>query len=49
MLNATPAVYRPLYAIYPGRAHERETVGRQIEETIALLQGLGRAPTDLGV
>jgi len=49
MLNATPEEYRRLYTIYPNRAHDEEPLSRQIEETIFLLQSLGRAPTDLGV
>jgi biotin synthase len=49
MLNVTPLEYRGFYSIYPNRAHESETVQAQIDETIALLKGLGRAPTDLGV
>ena len=49
MLNVTPLEYRGLYSIYPNRAHEHETVQAQINDTIALLKGLGRAPTDLGI
>jgi len=49
MLNVTPLKYRSLYSIYPHRAHEQESIGAQIKETIALLQSLGRAPTDLSV
>jgi biotin synthase len=49
MLNVTPIKYRTLYAIYPQRAHEQESIGLQIKETIALLKSLGRAPTDLSV
>jgi biotin synthase len=49
MLNATPLKYRPLYAIYPNRAHEQEPIGLQIEQTIALLKSMGRAPTDLSI
>ncbi|MFA5157392.1 MAG: radical SAM protein [Candidatus Omnitrophota bacterium] len=47
MLNVTPLKYRPLYAIYPNRAHEQEPISLQIEQTIALLKSMGRAPTDL--
>ena len=49
MLNVTPLEYRGFYTIYPNRAHEFETIEMQIEQTISLLKGLGRAPTDLGV
>jgi biotin synthase len=49
MLNVTPLKYRPLYSLYPNRAHEAEEVSIQIEHTIALLRDLGRAPTDLSV
>ena len=49
MLNVTPMQYRRLYSIYPNRAHEDEELPRQIDETIALLRSLGRAPTDLGI
>ncbi len=49
MLNATPLRYRPLYALYPDRAHAQESLPQQIAETLALLKKLGRAPTDLGL
>lgn len=49
MLNVTPLEYRGFYSIYPNRAHEKETVQAQIDDTIELLKGLGRAPTDLGI
>lgn len=49
MLNVTPLEYRGFYSIYPNRAHEKETVQVQIDDTISLLKSLGRAPTDLGV
>jgi len=48
MLNVTPLRYRPAYAIYAGRAHAEETITSQIRGAVALLQRLGRAPTDLG-
>ena len=48
MLNVTPLEYREKYAIYPDRAGKSEPVRTQIDETIALLGSLGRAPTDLG-
>uniref|UniRef100_A0A7V3YM43 [FeFe] hydrogenase H-cluster radical SAM maturase HydE n=1 Tax=Candidatus Caldatribacterium californiense TaxID=1454726 RepID=A0A7V3YM43_9BACT len=49
MLNVTPLRFRPHYALYPGRAHEEETVQEQIAQTLRLLRSLGRAPMDLGV
>jgi biotin synthase len=49
MLNATPQEKRALYEIYPGRAHQDDPLGEQIRATIALLEGIGRAPTDLSV
>ncbi|MBU2540799.1 MAG: HypC/HybG/HupF family hydrogenase formation chaperone [Candidatus Omnitrophica bacterium] len=49
MLNVTPIKYRKQYSIYPNRAYDKEEITTQIKETIALLQSLGRAPTDLGV
>lgn len=49
MLNVTPLDRRALYEIYPGRAHRDDAIGEQITETIALLEGLGRAPTDLSI
>ncbi|MEI6438499.1 MAG: radical SAM protein [Candidatus Omnitrophota bacterium] len=49
MLNVTPLEHRSLYEIYPGRAHQDDPVGEQIEGTIALLGSIGRAPTDLSV
>ncbi|MFC1809498.1 radical SAM protein [Candidatus Omnitrophota bacterium] len=48
MLNVTPLSYREHYAIYPNRAYEHDVIEKQIDETIALLHSLGRAPTDLG-
>jgi biotin synthase len=49
MLNATPLSYRKFYSLYPNRAHESETIVKQIDDTIKLLMTLGRAPTDLSV
>ena len=49
MLNVTPLERRALYEIYPGRAHQDDAIDEQITETIALLEGLGRAPTDLSI
>jgi len=49
MLNLTPLKYRAHYAIYPNKAYSGVEVGEQIRQTISLLKGLGRAPTDLGV
>jgi biotin synthase len=49
MLNVTPIEKRALYNIYPGRAHQDDAIDAQIQETIKMLEGLGRAPTDLSV
>ncbi|MFH0917817.1 MAG: radical SAM protein [Candidatus Omnitrophota bacterium] len=49
MLNVTPLEYRPLYNIYPARAHESESITDQINDTIGLLMSLGRSPTDLSI
>ena len=49
MLNVTPVEKRALYNIYPGRAHQDDTIDTQVQETIKMLEGLGRAPTDLSV
>ncbi|WP_427365718.1 radical SAM protein [Candidatus Caldatribacterium saccharofermentans] len=49
MLNVTPLKFRPYYTLYPGRAHEGETIREQVEQTLHLLRSLGRAPMDLGV
>jgi biotin synthase len=49
MLNVTPLTYRKFYSIYPNRAHESESIEIQINGTIALLESLGRAPTDLSI
>ena len=49
MLNLTPLKYRNLYSLYPRRAHEGEEITVQIEETLALLRSIGRAPADLGI
>lgn len=48
MINITPLEYRKLYSIYPNRAHESETIAKQIAEVVSLLKSIGRAPTDLG-
>ncbi|MBF0485051.1 MAG: [FeFe] hydrogenase H-cluster radical SAM maturase HydE [Candidatus Omnitrophica bacterium] len=49
MLNVTPVAQRALYEIYLNRAHQDDPLGEQVEATKALLQGIGRAPTDLSV
>lgn len=49
MLNVTPAKYSQNYIIYPNRAHSGEGLQEQIDTTLSILRGLGRAPTDLGV
>ncbi|MEA3493892.1 MAG: radical SAM protein [Candidatus Margulisiibacteriota bacterium] len=49
MLNVTPDKFKPNYEIYPNRAHAAESIQQQIETTLAILRGMGRAPTDLGV
>lgn len=49
MLNVTPLEYRPFYNIYPARAHEKESIEVQINDTIGLLMSLGRSPTDLSI
>ncbi len=49
MLNVTPLERRALYEIYPGRAHQDDAIQTQITDTITLLEGLGRAPTDLSI
>lgn len=49
MLNMTPLKYRSLYSIYPNRAHEKESMEKQINDAISLLSSIGRAPTDLSI
>jgi len=49
MLNVTPIKYRKLYDLYPHRAHTDDLISDQIKNTLALLKGIGRAPTDLGI
>jgi biotin synthase len=49
MLSVTPENHRKKYCIYPNRAHNHQTMPKQIDETISLLRSLGRAPTDLGI
>jgi len=49
MLNVTPDRFKKDYEIYPNRAHEKESLQEQIDTTLRILMGLGRAPTDLGV
>ncbi len=41
MINVTPMKYRKIYSIYPDRAHENETIEKQIDETVELLQTAG--------
>jgi len=48
MLNATPLAYRKMYDIYRDRAGAHKATEGQVEEALALLKELGRAPTDLG-
>jgi biotin synthase len=48
MINVTPLPYRKYYSIYPNRAHADKDISTQINETLAILRSLGRAPTDLG-
>jgi len=49
MLNITPKDVRKLYDIYPDRPAIDTSIEDQIEETLALLKSIGRAPTDLGI
>lgn len=49
MLNVTPKEYKEQYTIYPNRAYLNKPVLEQIQETISLLQNIGRSPTDLGL
>ncbi|MFZ2385215.1 MAG: radical SAM protein [Candidatus Omnitrophota bacterium] len=49
MLNLTPLAYRPLYSLYPSRAHSTENISLQVEGTMQLLKSLGRVPIDLGI
>ena len=49
MLNVTPDDFKKHYLIYPNRAHSNESLQQQIDSTLAILRGLGRAPTDLGI
>jgi len=49
MLNVTPDKFKKNYEIYPNRAHTDESIQQQIETTLSILRGMGRAPTDLGV
>ena len=48
MINLTPAGYRKLYSIYPGKGEGDDNIQRNITETPSLLYSLGRAPTDIG-
>lgn len=47
MLNVTPITMRRAYDLYPGKVCVDSLEG-QINSTIELLKGIGRAPTDLG-
>jgi len=49
MLNVTPDRYKENYYLYPNRAHNKESIQKQIDITIDLLNYLGRAPTDIGI
>jgi biotin synthase len=49
MLNVTPMKYRRLYEIYLNRACVDKPLRGQVDEALALLKELGRAPTDLGL
>ena len=49
MINTTPDKFKHNYAIYPNRAHAYDMLQKQIDDTLNLLKGLGRAPTDLGI
>ena len=47
MVDITPDAYRKDYDIYPGRGGAVRPVRDRINETLRLLDSLGRAPTDL--
>ncbi|MFA4857668.1 MAG: [FeFe] hydrogenase H-cluster radical SAM maturase HydE [Candidatus Margulisiibacteriota bacterium] len=49
MINCTPKKYQPHYEIYPDKAGIKDPLEEKIEDTLALLKSLGRAPTDLGI
>ncbi len=49
MINLTPARYRKLYSIYPGKGGGGEDIQTRISDTVSLLRSLGRAPTDIGI
>ncbi len=48
MVNVTPLKYRRFYAIYPHRAHNSQSVARQVSQVLSMLKSCGRGPTDLG-
>jgi biotin synthase len=48
MINCTPKKYQQLYEIYPDKAGTQDSLKKKIEDTLAILKSLGRAPTDLG-
>jgi biotin synthase len=48
MINVTPLEYRPLYTIYPHRAHDGQTIAQQVQQALIMLKSFGRGPTDLG-
>jgi len=49
MINTTPHRYRTKYNLYPGKSEGSGSVEADVQDALALLHGLGRAPTDLGV
>lgn len=49
MMNVTPYRYKKLYELYPHRYGVTQSIEDRIRDVVALLQSIGRAPTDLGV
>ena len=49
MLNVTPPALKELYTLYPGRVESDRGIKGEIEETVALLSEIGRAPSDIGL
>ncbi|MBU1167767.1 [FeFe] hydrogenase H-cluster radical SAM maturase HydE [Patescibacteria group bacterium] len=49
MINVTPDAIRNKYHIYDNRAQNDKDIQKNIDQTIKLMQSLGRAPSDIGL
>lgn len=49
MIDVTPVEFQEMYKIYDNKASLHNKTDKVVQDTIALLASLGRAPTDLGI